>query len=99
MSGCTASKLELQDPIYSDHSDKSVDKLVGCISSGWVDIYPTISTILTNTGYKLVVPSELFGVAAVAIVDRAKDGGSDVKIYVVSKGWGDPRGNIVKSCM
>ncbi|CDQ13868.1 hypothetical protein NUBL22007_39290 [Klebsiella pneumoniae] len=99
LSGCMASSLESQEPIYSGNSQKSIDKISKCLAPKWVELRPSSSVIPTETGYKIVASDDLLGTVSIAKIEPSKEGGSNVHVYAISKGWNDPWGKAAKSCM
>ncbi len=99
LSGCMASSLESQKPIYEGHSQKDADALNRCLAPKWVELRPSSSSIPTETGYKITASDDIFGALAIANVDKDNSGGSNVSVYAVAKGWNDHWGNAARSCM
>ncbi|HDR2402466.1 hypothetical protein [Enterobacter sp. KB-280D8] len=97
--GCSVSSLESQKPIFSGHSQKSVDQLNRCIAPKWVELRSSSTSIPTETGYKITASDDIFGALSVVNIDSSSSGGSDVKVYAVAKGWNDHWGKAVHSCL
>lgn len=99
ISGCMASSLESQNPIYTGHSNKDIDVLNRCLAPKWVELKPSSSSIPTETGYKITASDDMFGALAIAKIDKDTSGGSIVSVYAVAKGWNDHWSTAAKSCM
>lgn len=99
LSGCMASSLESQNPIYNGHSNKSVDAINRCIAPKWVELRPSTTSIPTETGYKVIASDDLLGALAIAKIDSSSSGGSDVKVYAVARGFKDPWATPARECM
>lgn len=97
--GCSAASLQEGQPIYSGHTAKSAAQLNKCMSPKWQDLHPQATSIETETGYRISAADDLFGVLSMAIIQDSSQGGADVKVYVASKGIGDPWGKIARSCI
>ncbi|HEF0124974.1 hypothetical protein [Citrobacter pasteurii] len=97
--GCSAASLQEGQPIYTGHTSKSAAQLNKCMSPKWQDLHPQATSIETETGYRISAADDLFGVLSMAIIQDSSQGGADVKVYVASKGIGDPWGKIARSCI
>ncbi|WP_284973961.1 hypothetical protein [Atlantibacter hermannii] len=99
LSGCMASSLESQRPIFSAHSNKDVDTLNRCLAPKWVELRSSSTSIPTERGYKIIASDDIFGALSIAHIEKAVQGGSDVKVYAVAKGWNDHWGTAARSCI
>ena len=99
LAGCMADSLETQIPIYEGHSTKSTDQLNRCITPKWQELKPTTNSAPTETGYRVLSSEDLFGALAIARIDTSNNGGSDVKVYAVARGFNDHWATAVRSCM
>jgi hypothetical protein len=99
LTGCSASTLEKQGPIFSGSSLKAASQLNKCLTPKWQDLHPQATSIETEDGYKISAADDLFGVLSMAIIHDKGASGSDVKVYAASKGIGDPWGSAAKSCL
>lgn len=99
LSGCMASSLENQKPVYEGRTSKSIDEVNRCLSPKWVELKPSSSSIPTAEGYKIIASDDIFGALAIAKIGKNSSGGSDVSVYAVAKGWNDHWGSAARSCM
>ncbi|WP_312581160.1 hypothetical protein [Atlantibacter hermannii] len=99
LSGCMASSLESQRPIFAAHSSKDVDTLNRCLAPKWVELRSSSTSIPTVGGYKIIASDDIFGALSIVHIDKAAQGGSDVKVYAVAKGWNDHWGSAARSCI
>ncbi len=99
LSGCMASSLESQAPIYSGHSNKSVDATNRCLAPKWVELRSSATSIPTESGYKLIASDDIFGALSIAKIDTNPAGGSDVTVYAVARGFNDHWATAARSCI
>lgn len=99
LSGCSASSLQKDEPIYDGHSSKDAKQLDKCLAPKWQELHPQATSIETETGYRISAADDLFGTLSMANINDNPSGGADVKVYAVSKGIGDPWGKATRSCL
>lgn len=99
LSGCMASSLESQQPIYSAHSSKNVDVINRCLAPKWVELRSSSTSIPTESGYKIVASDDIFGALSIVHINKAPQGGSDINVYAVAKGWNDHWGSAARACI
>ena len=99
LTACSTSSLESKVPVFSGYTQKDIDSVNRCLAPKWVELRSSSSSIPTETGYKIIASDDIFGAISTATVDKSKNGGSDVKVYALSKGWNDPWGNAARSCL
>lgn len=99
LSGCMADSLEKQAPIYQGHSAKNVDQLNRCITPKWQDLKPSTNSAPTENGYRVLSSEDIFGALAIARIEPSINGGADVKVYAVARGFNDHWASAVRSCM
>ncbi|EOI1327360.1 TPA: hypothetical protein ACIJOS_001847 [Citrobacter koseri] len=97
--GCSVSSLESQGPIFSEHTTKTVDEVNRCLAPKWVELRSSSTSIPTESGYKITASDDIFGALSVVNIDKSPNGGSDVKVYAVAKGWNDHWASAARSCM
>lgn len=97
--GCSTTGLEKDDPIYVGHSKKSPDEINKCLAPKWVALKASSTSVPTEAGYQVSSSDDWFGAVSLAKIDKSTDGGSDVKVFVLSKGWNDPWGSAARACM
>lgn len=99
LAGCSVNSLESQKPILSEHTTKNVDQVNRCLAPKWVELRSSSSSIPTESGYKITASDDIFGALSVANIDKSADGGSDVKVYAVAKGWNDHWATAARTCL
>jgi len=99
LAGCSVSSLESQKPILSEHSAKNVDQVNRCLTPKWVELRSSSTSIPTESGYKITASDDIFGALSVVNIDKSINGGSDIKVYAVAKGWNDHWANAARSCI
>lgn len=99
LSGCMTSNLAAQEPIYAGHSKKSPQKYTQCLGPKWQELHPSTKMVETETGYQLLASNDLFGAVALAKIDADGVGGTNIKLYAVSRGINDPWGKAGRSCL
>lgn len=99
LTGCMASSLENQEPIYSGTSEKSAEQLNRCIAPKWQDLKPSTTSVPTESGYRVLSSEDIFGAVAIARIEPNSNSGSEVKVYAVARGWNDHWATSVRSCM
>ncbi|WP_262240932.1 lipoprotein [Serratia liquefaciens] len=85
LSGCTTGQLENQKPIFNGHSKKTPQQYSKCLAPKWQAINSTASAIETETGYQIVTQG--LGALSLVKIDLDVAGGSNVKVYAVSRGF------------
>ncbi|MCZ7836030.1 hypothetical protein [Atlantibacter hermannii] len=99
LTGCSTSSLEKDSPIFAGHSSKSPDEFNKCLAPKWVALKASSASIPTSTGFQISSSDEWFGAVSLVKIDKASDGGSNIKVYALSKGWNDPWGSAARSCL
>lgn len=99
VTGCSVTSLESQKPIFSEHTTKTVDEVNRCLAPKWVEMRSSSSSIPTETGYKITASDDIFGALSVVNIDKSANGGSDVKVFAVAKGWNDHWAAAARSCL
>ncbi|MBC3213872.1 lipoprotein [Serratia fonticola] len=97
LSGCSTGQLEKQTPIFSSHSMKTPQEYSKCLAPKWQAINSTASSIETEYGYQLVVQG--LGAHTLAKIENDGNGGANIKVFAVAKGFGNPFGNSAKDCI
>lgn len=97
--GCSTTGLEKDEPIYVGHSKKLPDEINKCLAPKWVALKASSTSIPTEDGYQISSSDDWFGAVSLAKIEKSTDGGSNVKVFVLSKGWNDPWGSSARSCM
>ena len=97
--GCSVSSLEKQKPILSEHTTKTIDEVNRCLAQKWVELRSSSSSIPTESGYKITASDDIFGALSVVNIDKSINGGSDVKVFAVAKGWNDHWANAARNCL
>lgn len=98
LAGCSTTGLEERQPIYIGHSSKSPETMNKCLAPKWVALKTTSTSVPTDTGYQISSSDEWMGAVSLVKIDKTEDGGSDLKVYALSKGWNDPWGKAARSC-
>lgn len=99
LAGCSVNSLESQKPIFSEHTSKSTDQVNKCLAPKWVELRSSSSSIPTESGYKITASDDIFGALSVVNIDKSQNGGSDIKVYAVAKGWNDHWAMAARSCL
>jgi hypothetical protein len=99
VAGCTTSGLEKDQPAYSGKSEKSPQQLAQCLGPKWQAYNSSTSSIESENGYRIAASSDMTGVVALAIIDKA-DKGSSVRVFLpmdwsATSGWKD----AAKACI
>lgn len=99
LSGCSTTGLEEGQPIYTGHSSKTPEEMNKCLAPKWVALKPSSTSVPTETGYQISSSDDWMGAVSHVKIDKAQNGGSDLKVYALSKGWNDPWGKAARSCI
>lgn len=95
--GCSTGQLEKQTPIFSSYSMKTPQEYSKCLAPKWQAINSTASSIETEYGYQVVVQG--LGAHTLAKIESNDAGGSNIKVFAVAKGIGNPFGSAAKDCI
>jgi len=99
ISGCSTTNLANEAPIFAGHSSKSPDEMNRCLSPKWVALKASSTSVPTKDGYQISSSDEWMGAVSLVKIGKAANGGSDIKVYALSKGWNDPWGSAARSCL
>lgn len=99
LAGCSTTGLESGEPIFAGHSLKSPDEINKCLAPKWVVLKASSTSIPTENGYQISSSDDWFGAVSLVKIEKATGGGSNVKVYALSKGWNDPWGNAARTCI
>jgi len=99
MSGCAVSSLESQKPIFTAHSLKTADALNRCVAPKWIELRSTSSSIPTESGYKIIASDDIFGALSVVNINESANGGSDIEVFAVARGFNDHWEKAASSCI
>lgn len=99
LTGCSTTGLEEGQPIFEGHTKKTPDEMNKCLAPKWIALKPSSVSVPTDNGFQISSSDEWLGAVSLVKIERSSSGGSDVKVYALSKGWNDPWGNVARTCM
>lgn len=99
LTACSTASLESQSPVFSGHTARDIDSVNRCLAPKWVELRPSSSSIPTENGFKITASDDIFGALSIATIDKSKNGGSDVKVFAVARGWNDHWATAARSCL
>lgn len=99
LSSCSTVDLEKNQPIFSGHTVKSPDSFNKCLAPKWVALKSSSTSVPTENGYQISSSDDWMGSVSLVKIEHSKDGGSDITVYALSKGWNDPWGSTARKCI
>lgn len=99
LAGCSTTGLEGGEPIFTGYSSKSPEAMNKCLAPKWVALKASSTSIPTENGYQISSSDDWFGAVSLVKIETATGGGSNIKVYALSKGWNDPWGNAARTCI